>query len=226
MDTRASSCALVLNPKKQNKMKKVTVTIKHLLAVLKISKSVPKFLVYAKAIYAAMHSNASFAGSAAKLTILDTNISLLDTAQSGTKQKPATYTIAQRDVYLETVKTNLNGLLSDVQILADADPANARAIIESAAMNVKNSSGSRKRENSAKNGAVSGTVDLVAEAPGPHEWRWSLDGLNWTYLPATYVAKTSADGFTPLSLYYFTNRPILRNGVVSDWSVAISLRIA
>ena len=206
-------------------MKKVTVTIKHLLAVLKISRSVPKFLVYAKAIYAAMNSNTSFSGSAAKLTILDTNIGLLDTAQSGTKQKPPTYTIAQRDAYLETVKTNLNGLLSDVQILADADPANSRAIIESAAMNVKGSPGGKKRENSATNGSVLGSVDLTAPEPGPHEWRWSLDGINWTYLPATYAAKTSASGFTPLSLYYFTNRPILRNGEVSDWNVAITLRI-
>ena len=206
-------------------MKKTIVIVKHLLAVLKFPRSVPVFLVYAKAISKAMKEAALFSGSAAKLATLDTSVDLLDDTQSGTKMKPPTHTIADRDVLLEDVKTNLRSLLSDVQAAADANRPSALAIIESAAMSAKKEGTRKKRENKVTDGAVSGSIDLEAEESGPHEWRWSTDGVTWNYLPATYTAKTSASGFTPLLLYYFDNRPILRNGVISDWSVVISIRM-
>jgi hypothetical protein len=207
-------------------MSKTIVTIKHLLAVLKFSKSVPVFLVYAKAIYSGMHSSANFTASAAKLAVLNTNIGLLDASQTATKNKPPTNTVAQRDVILNTVKANLRGLQSDAQGIADATPASAEAIILSAAMSVKKVNIRQKQQNGAKQGELPGSADLTGEGAGPHEWRMGTDNINWTYLPATYRASTRVSDLTSLALYYFQTRPILRSGLLADWSESMPLRTA
>jgi hypothetical protein len=205
-------------------MSKTIVTVKHLLAVLKFPKSVPTFLVYAKAIYKGMQASTNFTGSAAKLTILNTNIGLLDASQTATKTKPPTNTIAQRDVILNTVKTNLRGLQSDAQGIADATPLSAEAIILSAAMGVKKVTIRQKQQNGAKQGVLPGDVDLTGEGGGPHEWRMGLDNINWIYLPATYRANTSVSNLASLTLYYFQTRQILRSGLLADWSESMPLR--
>ena len=206
-------------------MKNLVVIIKHLLAVLKFPRRITAFIEYARTIYDDMHGNALYAGSAAKLATLLANTDTLQAVQSGTKTRPATHSAAERNVAMDVVKDNLRALQGDVQDLADADKTNARVIIEGAGMQVKKTSTREKQKNSATNGPLSGQVDLIGEGPGPHEWRMSTDTVNWTYLPATKVAKTRVSNLPVGVIHYFQNRQIMPPGELSDWCQPVSIRV-
>ena len=184
------------------------------------------FIVYAKAIYVAMFENPDFTASAAKVTKLNTNIALLDAAETGCKTSPPTKTVEERNAALEKVKANLRSLRNDVQEAADADPANAEAIIASAAMSAMFRGHHGKQQNTANDGVEQGSVDLTAEGAGAHEWRISTDQINWTLLPACLTAKTTVTGLTPGTVYYFQNRRMLPNNQKSEWSQSVKIRVS
>jgi hypothetical protein len=112
--------------------------INRLIAVLKFSKKLSDFIIYAKSLLTAMTSNSgSFSASAAKLTQLATDIAVLDNFETALHTHPPTATVAQRDAAKVVVINDLHALQSDVQTLADANPAQAASLINSASMFVK-----------------------------------------------------------------------------------------
>jgi hypothetical protein len=73
----------------------------------------------------------------------------------------------------------------------------------------------------AKNGEVSGTLELIAKAADDlrqaHEWYYSIDkGMSWIYLPTTLTAKTTMTGLERTQHLYFRHRIILKDGP-TDW---------
>lgn len=194
--------------------------------VLNFPTVIAVFIVYAKTIYAAMFENPHFTASAAKVTKLNTDIAVLDAAETGCKTTPPTKTVEERNVALEKVKADLRSLRNDVQEAADADPANAEAIIANAGMSLKDQAHHGKQQNTAKDGVEQGSVDLTAEGAGAHEWRISTDELNWTLLPASLTAKTTVTDLTPGSVYYFQNRRMLPNNEKSEWSQSVKIRVS
>lgn len=193
--------------------------------VLKFPTVVAVFLVYAKAIYMAMLENPLFAAFAAKVAILIADITALDEAETGFKMVKPTHTASDRNAALEKVKGDLRTLRNYVQELADADPANAESIIESAGMSEKQQSSPGRHKNTVKDGVESGSVDLTAEGAGPHEWRISTDEMTWTLLFATLISKTIVNGLTPGVTYYFQNRMMLKNGEKSEWSQSVKIMV-
>jgi len=193
--------------------------------VLKFPTVVAIFLVYAKAIYKAMFENPLFAAFATKIAILITDVIVLDEAETGFKKVKPTHTASDRNAALEKVKGDLRTLRNYVQELADADPANAESIIESAGMSEKQQASHSRRKNTVKDGVESGSVDLTAEGAGPHEWRISTDEITWTFLPATLTAKTIVTGLRPGVTYYFQNRMMLPNGEKSEWSQSVKIMV-
>jgi len=198
--------------------------IKRVVVSLNFPKKIPDFIVYAKAIYKAMANNAYFTAFLAKITNLNNDIVQLDIAETACKTKPPTGSVDARNAALEVVKTDLRSLHSDVQNVADATPAKAEAIIISASMAVKKYNPHGKRQNSAKNGIEEGTVILIAEGTGPHEWRMSTDQTNWTSLPASITAKTTVNNLTSGMVYYFQNRQMLTKGEKTEWSAIVKIK--
>ena len=125
---------------------------------------------------------------------------------------------------LEKVKADLRSLRNDVQERADADPANAEAIIASSGMSAKFQGHHGKQQNTAKESVDQGSVDLTGEGAGAHEWRISTDEINWTLLPASLVAKTTVPDLTPGTVYSFQNRRMLPNNEKSEWSQSVKIR--
>jgi hypothetical protein len=202
-----------------------TKLIRLIIVVLKFPKVIAVFIVYARAIYQAMSTHPRFVALAPKVTVLNTDISALEVAQTGFKRKPQTVSIEDRNNALEKVKADLRSLKYDVQALADADSVNAKSIITSAGMSWKTLSNHGKQKNGATDGDVSGSVNLTAEGAGPHEWRWSSDGVVWHNIRATLGATKTAYGFTPGIVYQFQNSKILPNEQEGEWSPIVTLMV-
>ena len=199
--------------------------IRLITVVLNFPTVIARFIVYAKAIYVAMFENPNFTASAAKVTKLNNDIAALDAAETGCKTSPPTKTVEERNAALEKVKADLRSLRNDVQEVADADPANAEAIIASSGMSSKYQGHHGKQQNTAKDGVEQGSVDLTAEGAGAHEWRISTDELSWTLLPSSWTAKTTVTDLTPGTVYSFQNRRMLPNNEKSEWSQSVKIRV-
>jgi len=199
--------------------------IKVVTVVLNFPTVIAIFIVYAKAIASAMFGNSYFTASAAKVERLKEDIAELDDAETGCKRNPPTYTIQQRNAALELVKADLRSLRNDVQEVANADPANAEAIIASSGMSIKGKSFHGKKQNTAKDGIESGSVELTAEGPGFHDWRMSTDGINWILLPSSSKSSTTAKDLTPGTIYYFQNRKVFPGNEKGEWSQSIAIMV-
>jgi hypothetical protein len=81
---------------------------------------------------------------------------------------------------------------------------------------------------SAKQGSVSGSVNLVAKAAArtaAYEWQYSTDQKTWTTLPITLQAKTGVSGLTPATMYSFRVQEVTRTGV-ENWSQIVTLLVS
>jgi len=198
---------------------------KRITVALNFPSKVIELILFAKAVFKAMSGNAYFPGSAAKVTVLNVDITALDAAQTGCSTTPPTVSVDARNVALEVVKNDLRALRNDVQTIADANPTKAQAIITSASMGIKKARVHNKQQNTAKNGVEDGSVDLTAEGKGAHEWRMSTDNVTWTPLPASITSKTQVSNLTSNSDYYFQNRQMLPNDVKTEWSQSVKIRV-
>lgn len=203
-----------------------TVVIKKVVAVLDFPRDIDDFITYANTIHNSMRNNSLFAGLAAKLAALLGNIGTLQSDETATKTKPPTKTVEERNASLVIVQNNLRGLRNDVQTLADADIPNAETIITTAGMKVKKQGGINKQNFTAKNGEVSGTIDLAAKGVkerSAHDWAKSVDNeVTWISLTPTLAAHTTDTGLTKGDFIVYRHRTILKDGP-TDWSDPIEV---
>ncbi len=199
--------------------------VKRIIVALNFPVKIADFIVYAKGIYKAMLNNTNFAGSAAKVTTLNTDITALDTAETACNTKPPTGSVDARNAAMELVKADLRSLHSDVQAAADANPVKAETLITSAGMSIKKSTLRNKQQNTAEDDVEEGSVDLTGAGTGPHEWRMSVDEKTWTPLPSSRGSKTVVPNLTPGTLYYFQNRQMLTKGEKTEWSQSVRIRV-
>ena len=153
------------------------------------------------------------------------HINALDSAETALTTKPPTGTTQQRDAAKKVVTDDMESLRLYVQTLVNASPAQAETIAASAGMTVKAFTNHGKQKNTAKDGAVDGSVILTAEGTGPHEWRSSTDGTIWTAQPSSRTSKTTIAGLISGTKYFFQNRQMLTNGAASQWSQSVSIRV-
>jgi hypothetical protein len=122
----------------------------------------------------------------------------------------------------------LKQLRGHIQTVADASTDNGVAIIESAGVAVRKVTTRRARTFTAKPGAVSGSVKVIAPTAShraSYEWQHSVDGgKTWVTAPATLQAKTIITGFAPGSTVLFKSRAVTKTGE-GDWSQPVSLVI-
>src|SRR5262249_34185867 len=144
-----------------------------------------------RAVIKAMKGNTNFPNADQAIAAAESGLDLLQTLAAGPKALGGAAAVKKQLPACRGLFHVLRGL---AQQAADADQANAEAIIKSAAMGVKKRPAPRaKAELEAKYGAVSGMALLVAKAFGraSYLWQMSTDGLTWTALPTTLRANAA-----------------------------------
>ncbi len=195
-------------------------------AALKLSKSAPALIKQAEVMIAAVTNNPHFPSPRPPLATLNADVTAADSSETAAKGRaPGAATV--RNDKCATLVVDLQQLRGYVQEVADANPAIAAQIIESAGMMVAKVGVRPAPAFAAKPGALSGSVDLVAKAAGRracYEWQWSLDQKTWTVLPTTVHARTTVVGLTPGATAFFRYRPVTSAGE-GDWSQIVSLTV-
>jgi hypothetical protein len=123
---------------------------------------------------------------------------------------------ATRDYLFGIVWGDLQWLRSYVQGLADASPQGAAAIIESAGMDVKRSSGHGRAQFKAAKGPNPGSVSLIAQREktrASYEWQCSVDGVTWVTALWTVKASAILRGLEEGKRYFFRMRSVTKQGM-------------
>jgi hypothetical protein len=187
---------------------------KHILAVLNFPTRNANKIRKAENILMSMTGNSNFTTPVPALATVQIHVDTLNKSQAAALSR-GMGAVAQRDVDLEVVHTDLKSLRLYVQAIADASPDKAIEIIESAGFSAKKTSTRTKPDLAVKNGNDTGTVILIARGGGPrsaHEWQMSKDQINWTDLPVTIAAKTRVLGLVYGTTAYFRHRIVTKSG--------------
>ena len=196
-------------------------------AALGLPRSISLLLVYAENIVTRMTGNPYFPTPTPNLASVTTHIGDLRVAEAAAlaRTKGAATVRNQKRTALVS---DLQALRAYVQTVADADPGNAAAIIESAGLAVRKTATRHARALAAKPGSVSGVANVtaaVAARRASYEWQYSTDGgKTWITLPATLQAKTTVSGLAPATTVQFRSRAVTKAGE-GDWSQPVSLMI-
>lgn len=160
------------------------------------------------------------------LATFNTNIDALEAAETATETRTRGSVEARNNAY-DLVLDNVHNLLNYVQDLADnaADVDDALELIVKSGFDVKNLGVRVKPDFEARNGKISGSVELIAKSLGvrtAYEWQKSSDQTTWTGLPTTLQAKTVVSGLTTGATVYFRGRPVTKDGE-GNWSQIVAI---
>jgi hypothetical protein len=204
-----------------------TKSVHRSLVSLALPNKVPALISFALSVVTAMTGNTSFPAPAPTLAALTAAITVLQTAQAAALARTKGAVTARNDKKAALVAL-LQELKAYIQKIADADPENSSALIQSAAVSVKKTGVRKPRVFSAVQGAVSGTAKLVTASAGhrsSYEWQSSVDGgKTWVEVTSTLQAKASVTGLPPGATAQFRYRATTKAGL-GDWSPAISLLV-
>jgi hypothetical protein len=139
-----------------------------IVVVLNMPTSTKDLITFARCVNVALTGNPSFPSPTPPLDVFAANIGKLEEAETRAATR-AQGAVAQRDCAEHLVKEDLGQLRAYVQsvVMANATPANAAAMVESAGMYIRKTSMRKVPDISAQNGDVSGKVILAAKSLGP-----------------------------------------------------------
>jgi hypothetical protein len=213
---------------RSTKLQKEKVNMSRSIAVLKLSARIKDVISFAQQIATAMTGNAYFPTPNPPLSTLEADVAALNTAEAAVLSRVKGAAEA-RNSKLATVRSDLEVLRTYVQSIADAaNPTNAEAIIESSGLAVRKTAVRNKPALAAKQGSVSGSVNVAAKSAGSraaYDWQYSTDQKTWTSLPPTLQAKTGVSGLTAGTLYYFRVQPLTKDGE-QNFSEIVSLIVS
>jgi hypothetical protein len=130
--------------------------------------------------------------------------------------------VALRNSKLAVLKQLMLQLRAYVQGVADANPENSAAIIESAGFAVRKVNPRGKRAFAVKQGPLAGSIVVTAVAAGPrssYEWQYSTDGgKTWINAPATIQSKTTISSLPSGSTVMVRYLAVTAKGGQGDWS--------
>jgi hypothetical protein len=195
--------------------------------ILGLAKSSSALVTQTTNVVTRMTGNAYFSTPVPNLALITTAIGALQASEAATVSRTKGAVAARNQKRKELVAL-LEQLGTYVQTVADADEANAPAIIESAGFAVRKTPTRTARVFAVKQGPNSGVAEIVAASAGhrsAYEWQYSTDGgKTWVLLPPTLQAKTSVTGLTPGAVVQFKYRAVTKTGA-DDWSQPVSLAI-
>jgi hypothetical protein len=183
-------------------------------AVLKMPPRKAAVTAAATSILNALTNNTAFPSPTPPLATVSADLAAYEAAEAAvvTRVKGAAVT---RNAKFAVLHADLQHLMAYVQQVADANPANAQSIIESAGFSIRKTASHPKSAVTIKPGQVSGSAKIVAKAASrraSYEWQYSTDQKTWTNAPSTLQAKTAITGLTSGTVYYFRVRPVTKEG--------------
>jgi hypothetical protein len=206
---------------------RTTTSHKRVLAVLKPPKRVPAFITYGSNIVARMTGNPSFPKPSPSLAKVKAAIAALQKAEAAVLSGKRGLAIPRNDARAVALRL-LQELTAYVQKIADANPEEALAIIESAGLSAKRSSGTRAHKFEVTPTGISGSVRLTLPVAGDRAVylvQMSIDGRKtWIDLPQNNKSTSVVPQLTPATIVFFRYRTVTPKGK-SDWSDPISLMV-
>jgi hypothetical protein len=202
-------------------------TVHHVVAVLKMPRRNQAIGAFATSIVSAMTGNAAFTSPSPALATITTDIVAFEAAEAAVLSRTKGAAVTRNEKLL-VLRNDLVHLVDYVQEVADANPANAQSIIESAGLSIRKTGSRIKGALTVEPGPVSGSVKLVAKAVAhraSYEWQYSTDQKTWTVCPVTLAAKTEIVGLTPATVYAFRMRGVTKAGE-GNWSQVVSQLVA
>jgi hypothetical protein len=204
-----------------------TVVIPRTLATLNLAKTIPQLIAQAKAMVAEIVANPTlFPSPNPSIAAINAQIAALEVSQTAALNR-VHGAVEDRNVKARDLRGSLHMLRAYVESQANLDPGTAPATIRAAGILVRKVAVRTKLDFEVKQGAVSGTVILVAKAAGPrasYAWQWSLDEKVWTDLPPTLKARTSMVNLAVPVMHSFRYRALTKAGI-ADWSQVVSLLV-
>jgi hypothetical protein len=196
------------------------------LAALNLPKPAATVCAIARSIVTAMTDHPRLASPSPSLAMIMADVQAVEAANAEVLTRTKG-TREARDAKLDTLREDLAHLKAWVQVAADLDPTTAAALIESSGMSVKRPSLRHKLPFEARQGAVSGTVDLIAKCAGDragYEWQLSNDQKTWVAIRSTIQSSTLVTGLTPSLTYYFRLSVLTKDGP-GDFGQVVALLV-
>ena len=209
-------------------MSTITISVKLLLAVIKMPGKIGDKIIRLQEIVSKLTNNTYFLTGWTAGTLTQTQFAL-DVAAFITQvtnvKNHVAGAVGLRNAAYNSVKADLQLILAMVQSKANANPNLAAAIIGSVGFFVKGSGSKQKKQNAAYNTEIVGTVTLTADGGKHHEWEMSKDMVTIINLPATTTAQTQVTGLKPGDVWYFRNRKVNSKKDTYNWCAWIMLVI-
>ena len=183
-------------------------------AVLKIPARKANVAAFATSVINAMTGNASFPNPSPSLATVSADLAAYEAAEAQVVTRVKGAAVTRNAKYI-VLHTDLEHLMGGVQQVADANPANAQSIIESAGFSIRKNTLHPKAPFKVEAGGVPGSVKLIAKAVdhrASYEWQYSTDQKTWTSAPTTLQAKTVITGLTSGTVFYFRVRGVTKTG--------------
>ena len=202
-----------------------SVVIPRTLATLTPARTVPQLIAQAKAIVAEIAANpALFPTPIPPIATINAQIAAVEVSQTAALTR-VSGAVEDRNVKERDLRGSLHMTCAYVENQANLVPGTAPATIKAAGLLVRKVAVHTKLDFQVKQGAVSGTVILVAKAAAArasYDWQCSLDQKAWTDLPPTLKARTSMVNLAVPVMHSFRYRALTKAGV-ADWSQVVSL---
>ena len=188
---------------------------------------VPSLIQLAQGIITAMTGNPAFPTPTPSLATVTAATNALSTAETEAQTRAKGAVAVRNDKRLTLVEL-VQELRGYVQAVADANPATAAAIIESAGMALRKKPTRAARAFGIRQGPVSGTALVRAPAAArtaSYEWQYSINGgQTWITAPPTIQAHTSITGLGAPAVLEVKYRAVTRKGA-GDWSAPVALTV-
>jgi hypothetical protein len=196
------------------------------LAALNLPKPAAMVCAIARSIVTAMTDHPLLTSPSPSLATITADIEAVEAANAEVLTRTRG-TREVRDAKLATLRDDLAHLKAWVQVAADLDPTIAAALIESTGMSVKRPSIRHKLPFEARQGMVSGSVDLIAKCAGDragYAWQRSLDQKTWVTIRSTIQSRTLVTGLTPGLTHYFRLSVLTKDGP-GDFGPVVALLV-
>jgi hypothetical protein len=195
-----------------------------IVVVLDLPKTIAALIAYAKAIVLKMTGNANFPTPTPTLAAVTAAITAFEAV--GASMATTKGLVGQSAAKRKALVALLKQLRDYVRVVAEADPDNAAAIVESAGMRLKNIAARIKAPFTVTQGVSGSVIANVKSAgrPATYYWSYSLDQKTWISAPESIKSKVTISGLTPGQTYYFRYHTLTRKGV-SDVSQVVNFLV-
>jgi hypothetical protein len=194
---------------------------------LNLPEAVPGLLLAVQGVLQAMTGNAFFPDPTPPLATVAAALEELHEAHVATEAKTRG-TVEVRNAKRTSLLSLVRRLKAYVQGVADDNPEQAVAIIQSARMSDWKPGPGKKAPFDVKPGPVEGTVHLAVRAAAKeadYEWQWSADGgETWSTPSTTLQARTTLRGLPSGRVCLFRYRAKTRKSDI-DWSQPVAFRV-